>query len=248
MHGMAPKPLCFIAAVLAVSLLGACGTTRHLNDPSRSRQGVDVANLLSPRNIPYETAEKDGVSVAYNLFYAKSDNLAGYRLTLIFRNKTGSKQMLQPVISLQDANGFIIPPYEYQAFVAEAASLAGTTVPIVPVPNQTNYYHSGTIRNVATGNAYSYSGTTASTPGFAQGLAQGMAQARANQAQADREHGRLMLRWANSYWLKSAYNLPPGAAASGALFFPAAQPGRLPLRLNVELAGHAFEFVTITAE
>jgi hypothetical protein len=144
--------------------------------------------------------EKAGIAVSYNLFYGKSGNLAGYRLTLIMRNNTGSKQVFEPVLSLQDATGFIIPPYEYQAFVTEHASLAGTAVPIVPISSQTNYYHSGTIRNTATGNTLAYSGTTTSTPGggpigaLAQGFAQGRAQRTAINAANDREEGRKMLR------------------------------------------------------
>jgi hypothetical protein len=244
---MARRFLWVFAYAFLLFFLSGCGTLRHLNDPSRSKPSVDVANLLSRREIPYETAEQGGVLVSYNLFHGKSSNLSGYRLTLIFRNNTGSKQLLEPVISLQDASGFIIAPYAYQAFVTEAASLAGTVVPPISISNQTNYYHSGTIRNTATGNTYSYSGTTTSTPGggFVQGLAQGMTQGTANRAAKDRDEGRLMLRWANSFWLKSAYELPPGTAASGALFFPAAQIGQLPLRLNIEIAGQKFEFVTV---
>lgn len=236
-----------IAAIAIVSFVSGCvSPIIQLNDPARSSPALDVANLLPPRNIPYETVEKGGISVGYNLFFASSGNLSGYRLTLIIRNNTRSRQMLEPMVSLQDAGGFLVSPYAYQAFVAEAASLAGTAVPLVPVQSQSNYYSSGTIRNTTTGNAYAYSGTTTSAPsgGFASGFAQGMAQGAAIRAANDREEGRLMLRWANTFWLRSSYDLSPGIAASGALFFPAATLGQVPLRLNIEVGGEKFEFVT----
>lgn len=213
-------PTIRIAISCATALvLGACGTLQHLNNPTRSLPALDVANLSSLRDIPYETVEKGGISVSYNLFFAKSNNVSGYRLTLIFRNNTGLPQALKPVISLQDAGGFLIAPYTHESFVAEATSLAGTAVPPAPV----------LARNTL-GDA------------FAQGVAQGEARRAAN----DKEEGRLMLRWANSFWLKNTYELPPNTAASGTLFFPAATVGRLPLRLAVEIGGQKFEFVTVS--
>jgi hypothetical protein len=80
--------------------------------------------------------------------------------------------------------------------------------------------------------------------GFAQGLSQSVAQGAAARAANDREEGRVMLRWANAFWLKSSYELPHGAASSGALFYPAVGTVQLPLRLNIEVGGQQFEFVT----
>jgi hypothetical protein len=240
----------FVSAIAAGALLlvSGCATSPvvQLNDPTRSTPSLDVANLLPPRNIPYETVEKGGISLGYNLFFAKGGSLSGYRLTLVIRNNTSARRLLEPAVSLQDAGGFLVPPYAYQAFVTEAASLAGTAVPALPVQAQSNYYNSGTIRNTTTGNTYTYSGNTTAAPagGFAGGFAQGMAQGAAIRAVNDREEGRLMLRWANAFWLKSDYDLPPGTAASGALFFPAANLGQVPLRLTVEVGGERFEFVT----
>jgi hypothetical protein len=236
------------AMAVLIFLLSACATSTvvQLNEPSRAVQATDVANLLPPRNVPYKTVEKAGVSLGYNLFFVAGGNLSGYRLTLILRNNTVARKSIEPIISLQDSAGFLIPPYAYEAFITEAASLAGTNVPTVPIQARSSYYNSGTIRSTATGNSYSYSGTTASTPsgGFASGFAQGMAQGAAAKAANDREEGRMMLRWANSFWLKSNYDLPAGSAASGALFFPAANLGKIPLRLTIEVGGEKFEFVT----
>lgn len=235
-------------ATLLALLLSACGTSPmvQLNEPARSASALDVANLLPPRNIPYETVEQGGISLGYNLFFAKGGSLSGYRLTLIVRNNTSGRRVLEPVVSLQDAAGFLITPYTYQAFVTEAAILAGTAIPAAPAPTQSSYYNTGTIRNTSTGNTYAYSGTTSTAPagGFLGGLAQGLAQGAANRAGNDREEGRMMLRWANSFWLKSAYELPPGTATSGALFFPATNLGQLPLRLTIEIGGEKFQFVT----
>lgn len=235
-------------ATLFVLLMSACGTSPvvQLNEPTRSSTALDVANLLPPRNIPYETVEKGGISLGYNLFFAKGGNLSGYRLTLVIRNNTSARRLLEPAVSLQDAGGFLVPPYAYQAFVTEAALLAGTAVPAIPVQAQSNYYNTGTIRNTTTGNTYAYSGTTTVAPagGFAGGFAQGMAQGAAIRARNDREEGHKMLRWANAFWLKSAYDLPPGTAASGSLFFPASNLGQLPLRLTIETGGEKFQFVT----
>ena len=127
-----------------------------------------------------------------------------------------------------------------------AAALAGTTIPYAPTQTQSSYYSTGTVRNTTTGTNYSYSGTTTSAPagGFAGGLAQGIAQGAAIRAANDRDEGRLMLRWANSFWLKSGYDLPPGTATSGALFFPAAVLGQVPLKLVIEANGEKFEFIT----
>jgi hypothetical protein len=223
-------------AASAPLLISGCATSPvvQLNDPTRSTPSLDLANLLPHRNIPYETVEKGGISLGYNLFFVRGGNLPGYRLTLVIRNNTLARRLLEPAVLLQDAGGFLVPPYAYQAFVTEAASLAGTTVPALPVQAQSSYYNSGTIRDTTTGNAYTYSGTTTTAPagGFAGGFAQGMAQGVAMRAVKDREEGRLMLRWANAFWLKSGYELPPGAAASGALFFPAANLGQVPLRLT----------------
>lgn len=238
------------SAVMAVLifLLSACATSTvvQLNEPSRAVQATDVANLLPPRNIPYETVEKAGISLGYNLFFVAGGNLSGYRLTLILRNNTGTRKLIEPIISLQDSGGFLIPSYAYEGFITEAASLAGTNVPSIPLQTRSSYYNSGTIRSTTTGNSYSYSGTTTSTPsgGFASGFAQGMAQGAAAKAANDREEGRMMLRWANSFWLKNSYDLPSGSAASGALFFPAASLGKVPLRLTIEVGGEKFEFVT----
>ena len=241
------RTLIYRCGLLATTLLAVgCAAPQYLNDSSRSVLATDTANLLAPRQIPFETKSAADVEVSYNLFFAKSNNLSGYRLTLIFRNRGSSPMRLTPKISLQDAAAFVIPPYDFYAFMSEAAALAGTEVPPIPVAQQSTYYSSGTIRNTSTGTAYNYTSTTrqSSGGGFAAGFAQGVAQGAAIRAANDREQGFLMMRWANSFWLKSAYVLPPGSAVTGAVFLPSPQLGEQPLKLGVGLGGSEVEFVT----
>lgn len=239
-----------IWSIGSVFLIGAalagCALPVQLNDPTRSTSALDTANLLAPRQIPFETKEIDGVAVSYNLFHWKSNNLAGYRLTLNIRNSSGTELSVSPRLTLKDGAGFLVQPYQYQSFMAEAASLAGITVPPMPASQASTYYSTGTIRNTSTGSTYSYSGSTQQVPagGFASGFAQGMAQGAAIRAGNDREEGRVMLRWGNAFWLKSNYELPPATAVSGALFFPANDIGVKPLALTVEIGARKFEFLT----
>ncbi len=132
-------------ATVVITFLTGCAGMQQLNDPALSKNDIDVANLLAPRQIPYEIKSVDGVSVSYNLFYAASGNMDGYRATLIFRNDTDQTITFKPDLLFKDASGFIIQPYNYGGFVQFAAALAGTYVP--PVSNSTNssYYSSGTI-------------------------------------------------------------------------------------------------------
>jgi hypothetical protein len=231
-----------------IALLTGCAVgPQQLNDPARAVMALDTANLLPPRQIPFETQRAGSIDVSYNLFFVKGDNFSGYRLTLILRNVGATVETVVPSIELRDAAGFLVAPYEFGAFISEAAILAGTAVPAVAVAQQSSFYSTGTVRNVNTGNVATFSGTTRSIPsgGFAQGFAQGAAQGAAMRARNDRDEGRLMMRWANSFWLKSNYVLPPGTAVTGALLFPASQVGAMPLRLTVGTGNTALEFLTV---
>lgn len=226
-----------IIVVCIIFLFSGCSTTQptqHLNDPLRSHTSLDVASISSPEEIPYETKEGNILSVSYNLSFDEGDEFSGYRLTLVFQNLSASPIVIKPGILLQDASGFLIQSYTYEAFINEAAILAGTNVPI-----RSNT--SGVYKPPTSGGA---AGSFAQ--GLADGWARGSAQAAANQAQSDRDEGKLMLRWANSYWLKSSYELPPGASISGALYFPANRLGKLPLHLIIETGIERFDFSTIS--
>lgn len=102
----------------------------HLNEPSRAVWANDVANLLPPRDIPYETQEQNGISVSYNLFYVVEGPGSYYRLTLVFRNNTESRQILTPIVSLKDASGQVLNPFQYDAFILYATTMAQTQVPL----------------------------------------------------------------------------------------------------------------------
>lgn len=234
--------------IIAITVfLAGCAGMQQLNDPALSQNDIDVANLLRPREIPYETKNINGISVSYNMFYAGSGNIKGYRATLIFRNNSEQTITINPELLLKDAGGFIVQPYSYNGFVQYAAALAGTHVPNIPSSNNNSYYSSGTITSNS-GERYAYSGTTTQNSGgfgggFASGFAKGMAQAAAD----DQEEGRLMLQWANSFWLKDSYTLPPKSAAYGALLYPAQKLGQLPIQFTISLGDRKYEFLTASA-
>ena len=241
------KTICSLGTILLLGVaLGGCAVPVQLNEPSRSVPSLDTATLSGPRNILFETKEIDGVAVSYSLLHGKSSNISGYRLTLQIRNNSRTEQSLSPRLTLKDGAGFIVQPYQYQVFMAKAASLAETAMPQIPVSQASTYYSTGTIRDVSTGSTYSYSGTTQQVPsgGGESGIAQGMTQIAVMRAGTDREEGRLLLRWGDAFWLKSTYRIPPATAISGALFFPANYIGVKPLTLIVEIGARKFEFMT----
>lgn len=237
-------------AVMLPTLLGGCatGSPLHLNEPARSQPAVDVANLYAPREIPYETQEHAGVAVSYNLFFVKGANFSGYRLALILRNNTERAEVFTPEVLVRDATGLLIQPDTYEGFMSLAASLAGTSVPPIPVAQNDRYYHQGAVTSPS-GRTYTYSGTTTSDPsGDAAGsFARGFAQGTAMRAARDREDGRLMLRWGTSYWLKERYTVPPRSAVSGALLFSSPTVTNLPLTITVNLGQRPFEFKTVAS-
>jgi len=242
------------AAVLAA--LSGCTSLQHLNEPARSAMAVDVANLLAEREIPYETKEKGGLSVSYNALSMKGSSFDGYRLTLMFWNKSDQRLRIEPVVEIEDGRGFVLEPYSFDAFMAEAAAMAGVSVPAsMPAPSLgSNSMHRGTITNTTTGRAYAYSASTSTAPsggavaGFAAGLAQGMANARAASAASTQYEGLMWMKWGNRFWLKSAYDIPPRKAASGAIIVPTTRYGDLPLRITIRVNGERFEFQTVGSQ
>jgi hypothetical protein len=238
----------FALALLSVITTAGCASVVQLNDPAKSISAVDVATLESPRKIPYELQERNGLKAIYNLSFIPRGNFTGYRLTLIFKNEGSQPRVIEPRIAVQDSTGMVLSPNSYEAVMTQAAALAGTAVSpmLLAGPSTATYYQSGTVRNTMTGNTYQYSGYSTSAPsgGFAAGLASGMAQGAAMRAVADRNEGVLMLRWTNAFYLKSRYELPSGGVASGALLYPAASLAQLPLKLTIEAGGDRFEFLT----
>lgn len=234
-----------VGLFLAISLSG-CASVAHLNDPARSANALDVATLLGPREIPYESQERNGLRISYSLMFARLGQ-AGYRLTLVFRNVGNDEKQVAPIVALQDASGLLISPSSYDGMMAIGAALAGTPIPSSQGSSEpTRYYNSGTMRDWASGRTGDYSGYTSTAPsgGFAGGFARGVARAEAMGAASDREEGRLVMQWTSAFWLRSDYRLPPGSAASGALFFPSPKLGPLPLKLTVDAGGSRFEFLT----
>lgn len=244
-------PLLLSVAIL--SSLSGCASLQHLNEPARSAMAVDVANLLAEREIPYETVEKGGLSVSYNALSMRGSSFDGYRLTLMFWNKSDQSMRIEPVVEIEDGRGFMLEPYSFDAFMAEAAAMAGVSVPAsMPAPSVgSNSLHRGTVTNTTTGRTYSYSGSTSTAPsggavgGFAAGLVQGMANARAANAASTQYEGRMWMKWGNRFWLKNVYDIPPRKAASGALIVPTTRYGDLPLHITIRANGERFDFQTV---
>lgn len=230
-------------------LLAGCSTLQYLNEPTRS-QAIIVTTSTAERNAaPYETLEKGGLSVSYNLVFEESKHLPGYRLTLVFRNAGVTPRHLEPKISIRDSTGFPLASASYEIFMMQAALLAGTAIPAIAVSTQpTSYYHSGTVTSNVSGNRYSYSGTSMPAPSaagsFVSGFGGGFAMGTAIAAAKSRKEGHRLLSWADQQWLKVAYDVPPEAFASGGLFFPAETIENLPFKIRVEVDGELFEFIT----
>jgi len=243
--------------------LGLCGCAGpgfvHLNDPARSFQARDVANLLAPRDIPYESIDKDGVEVGYSLTFFEWDGGA-YRLTLVFRNTTSGPLTIRPRVALFDATGLRITAEDYRAYQATQSAMAGTQIPVstVVVASAQPVSQSGTITNERTGERFNYQGTSGPAQGggfsgsfadsfqksYAASASAAAAAAPANAAIARQEEGLLGLRWGAAFWLKESYALPPKTSDVGALLFPASSIGALPIKVVLEIDGRSFEFLT----
>ena len=204
------KPTTKIFLVLAsVAVLSGCSGFRHLNDPAKSQVQTDPLSS-SGRSAPYHTIVRDGFSVSYNMS-AVSGRIPMMRLSLIIRNLKSETQEVRPQITVRNAAGFVLQPYSHEAFMAMAASMAGTSIPAIPSQDTAQtYYSSGTVTNTYTGSTYTYSGTTATAPNFGASFAQGFNQGLAMGAIAQRNAGYDMMNWGSSYWLKSQYLLPAG--------------------------------------
>jgi hypothetical protein len=225
-----------------------------LGDPQR---GSIQPLVTSPRGREaiHETQSRGGVSIAFAARYLTSGHVSrGYEVTLIFKNESSTTVLLTPAVTVSDSSGLELRAMALDAYVAQASMLAGTSIPagsatVVP-PGRTTTQSDGTLRDSSSGRTYTYSAQATTTPssdfasGFSQGLAQSQANAGVYAALADRERGLENLSWAQSYWLKSAYSLPPGASSVGALFLPAPSTRPLPLTVVVDAGGQRFQFQT----
>jgi hypothetical protein len=79
----------------------------QLNIQANSKPIRDIAPINGDdRELPYETLERKGVSVSYNLLAGYIGNTYGYTLRLIFRNTGTNQLVVDPKVSLFDADGF----------------------------------------------------------------------------------------------------------------------------------------------
>lgn len=198
----------FIASLLALSLFSFALTSNardyQLNIPENTKQVRDIAPINgNNRELPYETQEKNGVAVSFNLLSGYLGNTYGYTLRLILRN-TGSQPLaVSPKVSLFDGDGFI-QSSNVDGIISRATEQSREISINVQMPNQ------GWNRNW--------------------------------RKERERANDSVLLEWVNSYWLARSYEVPSGTATTGALFYPIADVGKLPLRLVVEVNGEKFEF------
>ena len=242
-----------IASLLGTLQIYGCAVqsgVHQLNEPSRSITMANIANLREPQDIRYEIQRKGDISVGYNMTLVESGPAKGIRLTLFFRNEGIQNKTFKPSLTVVDPNGFLVPAITHRNFVEYASLLAGAPVPPMPnfTPVTTQSSTSGTIRNTATGSTYQYDSDTNYTSGAqatpVDGVLKGIAMRQATDAAANRDTGRLLLRWANTYWLRDEYSLQPGTATGGVLYFQAVGVSQLPLKLKVAVASEVFEFTT----
>lgn len=226
--------------IAAITLaLASCASvqTTALNDLGRSQ-------TLPGTSEPHEIADGTGVAAGYTLTFAKGQRMSGYRLTLTFKNTSTTNMSIAPRVSVIDSNGRILNPGDYESFVAAASALAGAPPPVMPTFGPDYYRTSGTVTSMQTGNQYRYSGTTTPVGGFASGFSQGAAMGAAINAARERDEGKSHLQWAGANWLRSSYEIPPGAIALGVLFIPAQAAPAGPVTVSVDVNGQTFRFKT----
>lgn len=242
------KSLLHAWLVSLLVLVGGCASSPSevsLNDPLRSIQTPNPAPIWrsSPKLVPFEFAVIDDFVVGYNL---QTDEGGygfpeGYRLTISIKNDKQVGAMATPKVSLEDANGFVLPIMEYSRYFARASILSGTPIPDVPVRAPSQFSHQGKIRDTLTGKTYAYSGTSRSTSTIQDGATDIGNQIRATNAAHAQMEGMARLSWADTYWLKSAYFIEPGTTVVGVLYVTPRRPMN-PLRIKVSLGQDAFVF------
>lgn len=198
----------FLALFILAFPLASGARDYQLNIQENSKSIRDVAPIDGDdRELPYETLEKNGTSVSYNLLAGYIGNTYGYTLRLIFRN-TGIKQLaINPNVALYDGDGFVLSN-NIKSIVSRAYEKKNEVSVNVHAPGEQWY------------------------------------QGRNMRKERERANDDVMLSWIDSYWLASSYDIPSGTAASGALFYPIPDVGKLPLRLVLDVNGEKFEFLT----
>lgn len=239
--------LALIGAITAVGCAAPGGVMTQLNDPSRSVARADVAPLREARSALYTSDTRPGVWVDVNIAHSDSERFPGYRVTVVLRNAGAAPADFAPRVVLQDASGIVIPPYSFDAFTRRAAAIAGVAVPPITLAPGSTAYSSASVRSTATGARYDYTSTTTTVPSPMSSFASSYSLGLAMQASEDQAQGRTMLQWADAYWLRASYSVPPRGAAVGALYYPARSIGALPLRVTVEVAGERFVVTSRTA-
>ncbi len=232
--------------IFGVAVLSGCASEQNLVKIDTARTIPDTAPFDDEDDIPYEFQDRSGLEVGYSVQYIELERFSGYKLTFVIRNKSDSVVGFTPRVRMADANGLILQESSYDSLMAEAAALSGTRIPDIPLAQPYGSYQSGTIRNVATGSTYVYSGYSQSQGGFASGYAQGAAIGDAIHAGKQRRYGRMMLEWLPKNWMRNSYTLDPGFAISGSLLYSASEEAELPLKIKLDVGREEFLFETVS--
>lgn len=236
--------------LLGISVISwpAVAGPKNLNDSTRSVVQADVAPLGKDDKVPFETVERDGVSVSYNLQHRDDGIGPMYRLVLIMRNDTDSPIDFAPKVTLVDGAGLIARQYDYfdvRSLASVLLATSGMSAPPIPgVRTSASRTYEGTITSTASGQTYSYKGNSRPAGSFSSSFAEGYAVGAAGRARREAKSALSIIGWADSYWIQNVDSVPAGAGVSGAIMLRSGKKPVLPLRLKVDVAGRQFEFLT----
>jgi hypothetical protein len=191
-------------------VLPTTGSARdyQLNRSENSKSIRDIAPINgNSRELPYETLEKNGLAVSYNLLAGYLGNTYGYQVRLIFRNTNQKSVIVYPKVFLYDGDGFALSD-NIKSVVSRAYEKKREVS--VNLCLQNDPWNK--CKNV--------------------------------RKERERANDDVMLTWVDSFWISQSYDIPSETAATGALFYPVADVGKLPLRLVVDLNGERLEFLT----
>jgi hypothetical protein len=165
--GNMSKIVVAVLLALSIQILSACAAARdyQLNILENSKPTRDVAPIDgADRELPYETQEKNGLAVSYNLLAGYLGDTYGYTLRIIFRNNLANPLTINPTVSLFDAEGFM-----QAGGLEKLTSMASELANIKMKEYAPEYRHTGEIRD-SHGNSYSYSGESSSSNNTATAL------------------------------------------------------------------------------
>lgn len=222
-----------LAVACGMSVIGLIGCATlpepcpiiQLNDAQRSTYMSDVLSEDSSAAIPYEARTIENVDVWYNLQYERDPHCPGYRLTVVFTNRTSSDLAFSPQVVLSDSSGMLMPAIDQEGYLRLAAQLQETE------------FKSTSPVSSAGGETHGPMGA------FLEGARLAEADNAVRGTSAANERGRKMTYWGSTYWLKDEIHIPSESSLLGVRWFPATRLARLPMRIRISVVNRVFEFV-----